>query len=477
MKMENISLVIPTIRLRDVPTTIKEYRSNLQRYGHDIPIIVFDDSNKDQYKRDFNGLLSHNFKDTFYVGPDEKEEFKKMLTEKVGLAYEETIRKTLRPCYGGNRNFTILYTLGDLFVSVDDDMKPYGYVSKETEDLCEGVVLKGIYIDKKNLESETRKIETDLLSAYLEILGKNVGDVPENYAVGRTLNDSMTYLFTNKTKGGFEPNEISVGKGKIGKNTRIVTAQTFRSGSADVDAVDYAEDFMITPENAFINDMSLLYVIKGYKPCVTKTNWRLDCGISGYDNREGLPPFFPTKLRFEDYVFRLWLQQDGLASAHVNAIQTHKKNPYNRATLPYDLWNEDIANWLKDKFRENLREIGRLNLLFDGKFSICEDDAKKMLERGKYYLEKAIKRANECLADQGMSDKKKVMTCRYYTGFVDDIVRTYKSFDEESFIGNVRSTIKNEVKTTKDTMKIWPSLVEIASEIKNSGKLPVRRLW
>ena len=56
----------------------------------------------------------------------------------------------------------------------------------------------------------------------------------------------------------------------------------------------------------------------------------MDCGVAGYDNTFGLPPFFPTRLRFEDYIYRLWIQQEGIAAAHVDAAQNHIKNNYMR---------------------------------------------------------------------------------------------------------------------------------------------------
>ena len=56
----------------------------------------------------------------------------------------------------------------------------------------------------------------------------------------------------------------------------------------------------------------------------------MDCGVAGYDNTFGLPPFFPTRLRFEDYIYRLWVQQDGIAAAHVDAAQNHIRSNYMR---------------------------------------------------------------------------------------------------------------------------------------------------
>jgi hypothetical protein len=69
------------------------------------------------------------------------------------------------------------------------------------------------------------------------------------------------------------------------------------------------------------DDLNDLYVPVNFRPAVTKKNSRMDRGVAGYDNSFGLPPFFPTRLRLEDYIYRLWVQQDGVVSAHVDAAQ------------------------------------------------------------------------------------------------------------------------------------------------------------
>jgi hypothetical protein len=40
----------------------------------------------------------------------------------------------------------------------------------------------------------------------------------------------------------------------------------------------------------------------------------MDWGVAGYDDTFGLPPFFPSRLRFKDYIYRLWVQQDGIVA-------------------------------------------------------------------------------------------------------------------------------------------------------------------
>ena len=62
----------------------------------------------------------------YYVGPREKEAFIQLVNKRVNnTRLEPLVRNLFRPSYGGNRNFTLIYTLGELLVSSDDDMRPY----------------------------------------------------------------------------------------------------------------------------------------------------------------------------------------------------------------------------------------------------------------------------------------------------------------------------------------------------------------
>ena len=75
----------------------------------------------------------------------------------------------------------------------------------------------------------------------------------------------------------------------------------------------------------------------------------MDCGVAGYDNTFGLPPFFPTRLRFEDYIYRLWVQQDGIVAAHVDAAQHHTRSNYMRNPPAAEIFNEEVSNLIKRK--------------------------------------------------------------------------------------------------------------------------------
>ena len=78
-----------------------------------------------------------------------------------------------------------------------------------------------------------------------------------------------------------------------------------------MDAIDFVEMFLGDEAQIDPDELNDQYVLVNFRPAVTKKNWRMDCGVAAYDNKFGLPPFFPTRLRFEDYIYRLWIQQDG----------------------------------------------------------------------------------------------------------------------------------------------------------------------
>jgi hypothetical protein len=117
----------------------------------------------------------------------------------------------------------------------------------------------------------------------------------------------------------------------------------------------------VETETFHVNDV---YVLDNFRPVVTNKNWRIDCGVAGYDNRLGLPPFFPTRLRFEDYIYRIWIHQDGVVSAHTDAVQTHIKNNYMRNPLAMDVFNEEICTLLKKKIKGSLVSVDDLSIRF-----------------------------------------------------------------------------------------------------------------
>ena len=129
MNDTDLFFVVPTYRLRDVGETIKQYDEHFWRNGHSVRLLVLDDSspaNQEKYYPILEQTRTHN--DLFYVGPKEKGHFLAFLNERLrDRKLEPLIKNLFRPSYGGNRNCTLMYTLGGIMLSSDDDMRPYAW--------------------------------------------------------------------------------------------------------------------------------------------------------------------------------------------------------------------------------------------------------------------------------------------------------------------------------------------------------------
>ncbi len=320
--------VIPTYRLRDVADTIEKYDDNFWANGHAPTMIIFDDSTLATHEK-YYPLLEETktVNDIFYVGPREKEAFINFLNERLNDRKLESLVKNLfRPSYGGNRNFTLMYTLGHLMVSSDDDMRPDALIETSPESLFGDEIGRGKLF--KIHENGYVHRPFDLLTAFEDVLGKKVAQIPENYETGEFVIDTSMDLETNTTKGYFRENSLLLREGEISPDAVVKIAQTFRTGTNDIDTIDFVHMYLNNEDQVNPDELNELYVLVNFRPVVTDKNWRMDCGVAGYDNRLGLPPFFPTRLRFEDYIYRLWIQQEGIVAAHVDAVQNHVRNNY-----------------------------------------------------------------------------------------------------------------------------------------------------
>ena len=223
-------------------------------------------------------------------------------------------------------------------------MRPYCLVEDSPAELLgDDEVCRG-RLHKVGDNGYTRK-SFDILSAFLDALGKPISEVPDNYERGELLVDTAMDLETNASKGLRHEHSLMLQRGTVPENSIVKIAQTFRSGTNDFDAVDFLEMFLEDEEQTGLDTLNDVYVLVNFRPAVTQKNWRMDCGVAAYDNTFGLPPFFPTRLRFEDYIYRLWVQQDGIVSAHVDAAQHHLKSNFMRNLPAAEIFNEGCATF------------------------------------------------------------------------------------------------------------------------------------
>src|ERR1700730_1409090 len=245
---DDLSFAIPTNRLRDVGETVEQYDEHFWRNGHSPQIIVFDDStpaNQEKYFPLLEKTKTHH--DLYYVGPREKEQFLAYLNGRLrDKRLKGLVKNLFRPSYGGNRNCTLMYTLGGLMVSADDDIRPYTLMEHSPESPTPNEVCRG-RLHKVGQNGYSRK-SFDILASFLDVLGKPAGQVPDNYERGDLIVDTAMDLETNASKGLARENSLLLQRGPVADDVVVKMAQTFRSGTHDIDAIDFVDMFLADGE-------------------------------------------------------------------------------------------------------------------------------------------------------------------------------------------------------------------------------------
>jgi hypothetical protein len=469
MRTKTTIFAIPTNRLRDVAETVEIYDRHFWSNGHSVKIMIFDDSTVGNHEKYYAKLeQTKTVNDLYYIGPREKEAFIRFLNRKLrDRKLESLVRNLFRPSYGGNRNFTLMYTLGTTLISADDDIRPHALIEDSPESLQADEISRG----KLMKRDDTRIIHKsfDLLTSFHDVLGRRVGDLPANYEKGELLVDTAMDLETNVSKSFAGDNALLLKRGSLHNQAVVKIAQTFRTGTNDIDALDFVHMYLRNESQHQLNlhEFEDLYVLVNFRPVVTNKNWRMDCGVAGYDNRLGLPPFFPTRLRFEDYIFRLWIQKPGIVATHVDAVQTHVKNDYMRNPLAMDVFNEEICTLLKKKIQASVTGVGDLSIRFTYNGEVSLNDTKEILEKitsvHQQVLESARKTKN--------AKRRQALTL-----FAENLARCFYGFEPDFFQQNVTRIVDDVISVIHASLELWPTLVEICYFHKDKKDLPQLRV-
>jgi hypothetical protein len=200
---------------------------------------------------------------------------------------------------------------------------------------------------------------------------------------------------------------------------------------------------------------------------VTKKNWRMDCGVAGYDNTFGLPPFFPTRLRFEDYIYRLWVQQKGIAAAHVDAAQNHIKSNYMRNPPAAEIFNEEVSNLLKRKIKSTVSRLDEMSIAFDYEGEVTGQDAQEILDKISRLYSRSLEVAETATA-RGRADAIRL--------FAANLHKVFYGFEPDFFQQNLLRIVDDVVSVIKGSIELWPTLVEICYFQKGRKGLPQVRV-
>ncbi len=256
-------------------------------------------------------------------------------------------------------------------------------------------------------------------------------------------------------------------RGPLAADVRVKMAQTFRSGTNDIDAIDYVDMFLDDDQQTSLDDLNDVYVLVNFRPAVTKKNWRMDCGVAGYDNTFGLPPFFPTRLRFEDYIYRLWVQQEGVAAAHVGAAQNHTKSNYMRNPPAAEIFNEELANLLKRKIKSTLTRLDELTIAFDYDGEVTAADAQEILDK----IAALYRRAVESAERETSTARTEALRL-----FAANLEKAFYGFEPDFFQQNLLRIVDDVITVIQGSIELWPTLVEICYFHKDRKGLPQTRV-
>jgi hypothetical protein len=350
-------------------------------------------------------------------------------------------------------------------VSSDDDMRPYALMEDSPESLEEDEICRG-RLHKAGRGGFVHK-SFDILAAFKDVLGKTAKDIPENYERGEVLIDTAMDLETNATKGLALENSLKLTRGSVADGAVVKLAQTFRSGTNDIDAIDFVDMFLADESQVDPDALNDVYVLVNFRPVVTKLNWRMDCGVAGYDNTFGLPPFFPTRLRFEDYIYRLWVRQDTVVAAHVDAAQHHTRSNYMRNPPAAEIFNEEVSNLIKRKVKSSVSRIDELTVEFDYDGQVSADDATEVLEK----IVSLHRRAVEGVARAASPERADALRL-----FAANLHKAFYGFEPDFFQQNLARIVDDVISVIKGSIELWPTLVEIAYLQKGRHGLPMLRV-
>ncbi len=194
----------------------------------------------------------------------------------------------------------------------------------------------------------------------------------------------------------------------------------------------------------------------------------MDCGVAGYDNRLGLPPFFSDAPALRGLHLPAVIQQPGIASAHVDAVQTHIKNNYMRNPLAMDVFNEEICTLLKKKIKGSVNRLEDLTIRFGYNGEVTLKDTQEILDKITGVF---IARSSKRRAETKDAQRREALGL-----FAENLARSFYGFEPDFFQQNVTRIVDDVVSVIHASLELWPTLVEICYFHKDKKDFPQLRV-
>jgi hypothetical protein len=163
----------------------------------------------------------------------------------------------------------------------------------------------------------------------------------------------------------------------------------------------------------------------------------------------------------------LWVQQDGVVAAHVDAAQNHTKSNYMRNPPAAEIFNEELANLLKRKIKATVTRLDELGIAFDYEGEVTAQDAQEVLDRIAALYRRALEAA-EAAAAPGRAEALRL--------FAANLEKAFYGFEPDFFQQNLLRIVDDVISVIKGSVELWPTLVEICYFHKSRRGLPQVRV-
>jgi len=209
-------------------------------------------------------------------------------------------------------------------------------------------------------------------------------------------------LDTNATKGVSRENALLLQKGTVPAGCRVVKmAQTFRFRNQRCGCPRLSRNSSLTNDDQVDPDETetSLYVLVNFRSGGYQAELADGLRCRGNNEQHFRPcrPFLsPRGCGSRITIYRLWVRQDDVASAHVDAAQNHTKSNYMRNPVAAENLQRGGVHLLKRKIKDNPHAARTtLTIVFDYAGEVTAEDAKQSLDKVATMYNRALEAAEK----------------------------------------------------------------------------------
>lgn len=478
------SLNIPTyLRPSELSKCIESYFENFQRNSHYIDYYVFDDTPLD--KSNENYMTLKDVKNSlnigiFYVDLEEKERFIDILARECGL--EKTIiefafmpNKVFKNqklfMSGANRNFILAYTIGDCFLTADDDSCCLGFENNINSHIYFSTGRGNIdkqYIKDKDLDATLCNENLDILNLHQQYLGRSLGEILYQKEIKEITFDMLT------SENDIFPNNYS-----FYEASRVHFTFNTTLGWPDQTADEVLCDYLHNKDMDYLLGLSNKTILEKSKgDTIYSSPFLLTTTLTGIDNRKAICPFMPV-YRNEDVhygYFLNYLDPYSLSSSiNVSLLHDKKKSPHQLEAFYKNFYGDIVLSYILYQVLNKLKiQLPNEYLDIDNRKSIFSRSIKNICGKDQFEFTNNLLELKIDL--NKLWQEKRDLVKGVHSSFEDnkthaDINQYFTDFNK--FITSEEWELMRRVLILySDLLLQWHSIMEACYRLKIAGKLP-----